>query len=129
MMELNALVAPMTRTVSPSTAATLRASTGYQTAADGSRTPGYAADQGITIDVQALTSSQLTHMDSLNIQGTLRAVWSDQGLHAVDRVSGRGGDILLFDDGDGAASWLVVHIIETWNGAWCHVVVQKQVQP
>jgi hypothetical protein len=126
-MNLNAFAAPMTRMVSPSTPAQYKASTGYTQAADFTQVPAYAAPTSITVDVQALTSRELAHLDGLNIQGTLRAVWSAQTLRAADRKLGLGGDLLVFDDGDGSATWLVVHVLETWNGAWCHVAVQKQV--
>jgi hypothetical protein len=102
---------------------TVQLSTGFTTAAGGTRTPAYAAPVTISAQVQEVRSGDLKHMNDLNISGLLRKVWSGQQLNSVDRAAQLGGDKVTLADG---TIWLVVHVLEQFPG-WCSVVIQKQV--
>lgn len=122
-MNLDALVAPYTRTVNTPTIATLRVSTGATVNADYSRTPGFADFPGVTIDVQAASGADLKHMDALNIQGIPKVVYFVGLIEGLDRPAGKGGDLLVF----GGQTWLCTQISENWNEqGWVRVVVTLQ---
>lgn len=122
-MNLHAIVAPAIRAISPATAAILRRSTGYTIAPNGKQIPSYAPDVPIIIDLQELSAPLLAQMAALNIEGNLSSVWWDGILNGVNRASGTGGDLMIFN----GATWLVVQVVEVWsNSGWSHVVVQQQ---
>ncbi len=120
-MNLYDLASSLITAVNPLTAATLTASTGYTTNADGSRTPNYAAPVSASIQVQSLTTRELSQMDGLNIQGNLRKVWMDGDWNGIVRPQGKGADLLSFN----SQNWLIVEVIEQWP-EWTSVVVALQ---
>lgn len=124
-MNLHALVAPYVAAVNPFLLGTIKASTGYTTAADGSRTPTYSTTANVPMQVQALAAKDLAHLDSLNIEGVTRKVWVNGSVEGVNRATGKGGDLLIF----GGRTWLATLIFETWDadGPWCSVGVTEQV--
>lgn len=121
-MNLHGIVAPIIGVVNPPIVGQWKASTGYTTAADGTQVPSYAAPVDITLDVQALSAKEIEHLDGLNIQGMMKGVWANGEIHGIDRTAGLGGDILTFS----GQTWLVVQVLEAWNGDWCHVAVSRQ---
>lgn len=122
-MNLDALVAPYTRTVNTPTIATLRVSTGATVNADYSRTPGFADFPGVTIDVQAVTASDIKHADALNIAGIMRVVYFSGIITGLDRPAGQGGDLLIF----GGQTWYCTQLAEPWNEqGWTRVIVTLQ---
>ena len=122
-MNLHAIVTPLISTVNPPTPGTVRVSTGYTTADDGSQVPTYAPPAPVTMQVQALSTKELAHTDSLNLQGTLRAVYVNGAFEGENRRAGKGGDLFTFAGND----WLVVTVLEPWdNDGWCKLVVQLQ---
>ena len=127
-MNLNAIVAPATRVISPSVTGTLKASTGWTQNPDYTRVPTYLS-KPVRVDVQALTGEEIQHVDALNIQGTLRAAWFNGIIQGLNRPAGAGGDILVLN-GPGVlagTTWLCVHVLEDWDtSGWVHVVIQLQ---
>lgn len=126
-MNLRQLANTVTQVTNPNISATWRQSTGYTTDAAGRRTPGYAADVTIQVQVQAVTGQALQHVDGLNIQGVLRSVHIYGNAQGVVRVTEEGGDLLLFPEipGGTTRTWKVVTVMETWPD-WSHVIVQLQ---
>lgn len=114
-MNLHAAVRSIIPAVNPDIDATYRQSTGYTTAADGSRTPTYS-DSTVRAQVQALSAGQLRHADQLNIQGVLRTVYVYGNPLGVERPTMRGGDLMLFPQvlGGPTLTWLVYTVNETW---------------
>lgn len=132
-MNLRALANRSTSRVNPNVAATLKRSTGYTTGADYARAPAYAADEAIVLQVQALTQSELQHLDRLNISNGQASVYANTQLSSVDRPSQSGGDLIVF--GTDAATpaplrgqtWLVVALLEGWVGSgWCKAAITSQ---
>lgn len=122
-MNLHSIVSGAISAVNPKITGAVQVATGnYTTSPDGTQVPAYITSP-IIMDVQALSAREIQHLDSLNVQGILKGVWADGELHGVDRTAGTGGDVLTFS----GATWLVVQVIEAWNGDWCHVAVQKQI--
>lgn len=124
-MNLHSIASQYTAAVNPFTIAQWYQSTGSTTNADGSRTPAFAAPQTIPVQNQALTASDLRHLDALNIQTVTRKVWASGSLQGVNRATQQGGDKLVF----GGRTWLVTIVFETWDadGPWCSVGLTQQV--
>ena len=101
-------------------------SNGYLTDSAGKRTP-----QTITLTVnaqiQALSATDLKHIDGLNMTGVMRSVYMFGNAAGIVRVNQLGGDILVFPETSGGLnrSWLISQVIETWDD-WCHVIVTLQ---
>lgn len=126
-MNLRAIANAATRRVNPNVPATLRRSTGYTTSESGRRTPSYA-NEAVEVQVQALTTSDLRLLDSLNIQGATRSVYMNGAAAPVVRDSQQGGDLFVFDAGvlgPTAQTWLCTQVIEQWPD-WCKVAITLQ---
>ena len=94
----------------------------------GKRTPKTIT---LTVDaqVQALSATDLKHIDGLNITGVMRSVYMYGNAAGVVRADQIGGDILVFPEVPGGCNknWLINQVIETWSD-WCHVIVTLQVE-
>jgi len=103
-------------------------SNGYVTDDAGKRTPKTIT---LTVDaqVQALSATDLKHIDGLNITGVMRSVYMYGNAAGVVRSDQIGGDILVFPEVPGGCNknWLINQVIETWSD-WCHVIVTLQVE-
>jgi hypothetical protein len=128
-MNLHRVVRPAVAAINRPITGNLLQSTGVASIARGGvPVPGYTRMNGIELRVQSLGTKELAHMDTLNIQGTLRAVYQYVHAQAVSRSLARGGDLLEFADPEAPAPmgvWLVATVLESWPG-WCKVVAQLQ---
>lgn len=125
-MNLHNIVRGGITMVNPDTPATLLRSTGYTTGANGKQVPTYAAPLTDKIQVQALTGGELEHVNNLNIQGVLRAVYLYGAWNGLVRTDGKGGDLLQFPvAGITGTNWLVVTVLESWPN-WSKVVACLQ---
>ena len=129
-MNLHGIVRNAINSVNPEFVGVWRRSTGYTTAADGTRTPTYT-NATVTMQIQALTGKDLKHTDFLNMQGVKRSVYLFGDVQGVVRPDVKGGDILQFPETRGGANrdWLVVVVFETWVpdvAGWAKVGVVLQ---
>lgn len=124
-MNLHGIASDIIADVNPMTVCQWYQSTGYSKNADFSVTPSYAAAVPITVQQQAMSQKDLTHMAMLNIQGAFTKFWLNGASYAVNRVTQQGGD--KFVDASGR-TWLVVAVLEIWPD-WCAVVASLQVNP
>lgn len=122
MMNLHDIAGPCIASVNPPIQATYRQSLGYSTAPSGTRTPTYADDITVSIQLQGMSESLIKHMNSLNVGGILRKVYGDGQLSSLVRRTGQGGDIFVIN----GVTWLLVQVMEQWPD-WCSVIVQQQV--
>lgn len=128
-MDLHGLVSPIVSIVNPMTSGQLYKSTGYVDSPSGKREPSYAAPVSGDLQVQALSGSQLQHVNNMGITGILRKVYLYGDWESVVRLSLTGGDKFVFSHaGIVNGTWLVVQVLETWPD-WCCVAVQLQVNP
>lgn len=99
---------------------------GYTTAADGKQTPGQTSTP-VCANVQALSGTDLRHVDGLNLQGVMRSVYLYGDVEGIVRAQGKGGDMLQFPMTPGGAvqNWLVTQVMETWPH-WARVIVTLQ---
>lgn len=102
----------------------------------GTRSRLYTTVTGLQMQVQAVSSDDLEHVDGLNISKVLRTVYINGLIQGVDRPGVAGGDLLLIPTGltPGQANdtWLVTGIPEPWDSpGWtkCIVVLQKPGAP
>lgn len=120
-MDLRGIANGISSMVNPNVAVTVLRSTGYTIGAGQRQVPTYA--DGVTGpgQIQALDSDDLKQIDSLNIQGTIRAIYLRGVLAGVVRPDGTGGDLVQM----GADTWLVVRVLETWP-TWTKAAIVLQ---
>ena len=117
-MNLHGIVAGVIAAVNPLVMGEVLQSTGYATGANFKQAPSYAPAIVTAMQVQALTTPQLEHMDSLNIQGNFRRVYLNGDWNGIIRASGAGGDMLAF----GGFMWKVVEVTEQFPDWTCVTV-------
>lgn len=85
-------------------------------------------------NVQAMSSDDLKHIDGLNLEGTLRAVYLYGNYNGVMRVGQQPSTKLFFTTNESGVTrereWNVFKMLEAWQG-WCKVavVLQEEVIP
>lgn len=132
-MNLRGIANRATQRINPNIAVQLNRSTGYTTDAAYKQVPAYAAPESIIVQVQALTQSEIEHLDSLGISNGQASIFAPTQLSSVDRPGQSGGDLIVF----GASSdtpaelrgqtWLVVALLEGWAGSgWCKAAITSQ---
>ncbi len=121
-MNLHSIVSGAIGAINPFQMASVMYSSGYTTSADGKQIPAYVTVQGVSVQVQALTAKEIEHLDSLNIQGVMKALYLNGNSQGVVRPLGQGGDLFMLASG----TWLVTTVLETWDTGWCKVAVTQQ---
>lgn len=126
-MNLHGIARGAVAAVNPEIDAVLLASTGYTTGANGKQVPTYATAVPARIQVQAATGKDLEHVNNMNIQGVLRAVYLTGNWNGVVRADKKGGDLFQFPQAPGGANrdWMVISITESWPD-WTRVIVWLQ---
>lgn len=123
-MNLHTLVVGAIATVNPLVSANWYVSTGSATNSDGTPVPSYGPPIAVHIQDQALSGKELAHLDSLNIQGILRAVYLSGNIEGVNRALAKGGDKFTWN----SRTWLVVQVLEPWSDSagWTKLAVCQQ---
>ena len=120
-MDLRSLANGVSSIVNPNESVAVWRSTGFTVGAGGKQVPTYAVAVTGFAQIQALDGDTLRQVDSLNIQGVLRAIYLRGALAGVIRPAGTGGDLVK----RGAETCLVVKILEHWPD-WTKAVIQLQ---
>lgn len=117
------------QSVNPDVSAVLMKSTGYTSSPSSKRTPTYR-NILIVCQVQALSFSDLSQLDGLNIQGVRRAIYVQTQVAAIIRVMQKGGDLIVFPKGtpgvQEGTTWLAAHVLERW-ATWCKIAITLQI--
>jgi len=122
-VNLHSVVSGAISAVNPPQVGTVRTSTGYTVDSTFKQVPTYATVTGVAMQVQPLSADDLKHLEMLNVQGVDRAVYMNGTVAGVQRVLGKGGDLLTF----GGFVWKVVAVLEPWDTAgWVKVGVKLQ---
>jgi hypothetical protein len=108
--------------VNPMRPATIQSATGYTVNPDGTQVPIYTTASE-SIQIQPMSTGEIQHMLGMNIQGVSKKIYASGTINAVIRASGKGGDIITFQDDHSV--WLVVTVLESWPD-WCCVAVSEQ---
>lgn len=127
-MDLRSIANQVSEVVNPNLTVTLQASTGFTVGAGLKQVPTYATPVAGPAQIQALDNSDLTHIEGLNIQGSIRAIYLRGNLAAVIRPDSEGGDIITIASPAPTpyiGTWLVVKIIETWP-LWAKALIVLQ---
>lgn len=124
-MNLHGIVSPLIGVINPFVPGTIQVSTGSTTAPNGSRTPTYSILPNISMQVQALSYSDLRQIDGLNLNGTRRAIYINGKFDGVVRSALKGGDLITLSDGPNVGTWLIAQVLEQWPD-WCKVCVTLQ---
>ena len=129
-MDLRGYANQASNTVNNNISVAWSPSTGYTLGAAGRQQPQYGATVTGPAQVQALDGDTLRHLDGLNIQGTLRALYMYGSLANVIRPDSRGGDLIAIGPQSGAppelqGTWLVIKALESWP-SWTKVAILKQ---
>ena len=119
-MNLHQTVNGAVAAINPMVAVTVKQSTGYTTAADGSQVPTYQTIS-TQAQIQALSGGDLKKMEGLNVQNVSQKAYLNGNYEGVFRVLGKGGDLLIF----GGRTYLVVAVLERWPD-WCCVALSMQ---
>lgn len=126
-MNLHSIVAGAIGAINPFVPATLKRSTGYVTAPDGSRTPQFALYY-VSAQLQELTQADLKHLEGLGVQGAQYAAYFNGSAAGTIRAQQRGGDLLVFAPGvlEEGTTWLVTAVLEKWLPGWVKVAITLQ---
>ena len=120
-MDLRGISNSVSDTVNPNIAVSVQASTGYTIGSGLKQVPSYASPVTGFAQVQALTESDLRHLDGLNIQGATQSIILRGALDAVVRVTSKGGDLVTIN----GQTWLTVAVLEQWP-LWTRAALQLQ---
>lgn len=128
-MNLHGIVAGAIGAINPHVPATIKRNTGYITGGDGGRVPTFELFY-VKAQVQELTQADINHMDGLNIQGVVRAVYFTGSAAGLIRAAKRGGDLIIFAPGlfEEGTDWLATAVLEKWPD-WVKVAITLQNTP
>ncbi|MGX1958451.1 hypothetical protein [Serratia proteamaculans] len=121
-MNLHGIVIGAIGAVNPFVPAQIKISTGSATLPSGKREPSYSVTD-VSVQLQALSYTDLMHIDGMNIQGVVKAAYVNGNFNGVNRPKQQGGDLLVVN----GEEWLIVKPLEEWPD-WCKFVVNLQRQ-
>lgn len=121
-MNLHGIVSGAIGAVNPFVPAQIKISTGNTTLPSGKREPSYSVTD-VSVQLQALSYTDLMHIDRMNIQGVVKAAYVNGNFNGVNRPKQQGGDLLVVN----GEEWLIVKPLEEWPD-WCKFVVNLQRQ-
>jgi hypothetical protein len=123
-LNLHAIVGPIVSAINPTQIIQIAMGSGYATAADGTLTASYES-ASFPAQIQALTGRELRHVDALNIQGTMRALYLYGNVTGIIRFSQTNGSLVKFPDG---SVWMCFVEFEPWSvtAGWCKIGVLSQ---
>jgi hypothetical protein len=127
-MNLQGIVAPVIAAVNPQIICTIRMSIGSTPLPDGTRVPAYRDYPGISVQVQALSYTDLMKLGGLNITGIRRKVYLNGNPEGLDRQAIKGGDLFVMPslpNFPGPTTWLVAQVLEHWAD-WCTCAITLQ---
>jgi hypothetical protein len=122
-LNLRGLANSVTQVVNPNETVEVFRSTGFTIGAGARQVPTYAAGVPALAQVQALDNDDLKHLEGLNIQGVIKAIYLYGEVAGVVRPNQIGGDIIKRNGG--TETWLVVKVIEGWP-QWCKAAIVLQ---
>lgn len=128
MIDVRGLANATITSVNPNISVSVLKSTGYTVGSGARQTPSYAAAVTVSAQMQALDGDDLKQLDSLNIQGTIRALYLYDYVAGVVRPNQTGGDLIKTTNVrgfPGVRDWLVVKVLEGWP-TWSKVAIVLQ---
>lgn len=127
-MNLHGIVAGAIASVNPFVRGQVFVNQGWTTLPDGIRVPNYGAAQPVSLQVQALSGSDLKQVDGLNQNSIMRGIYLNGRINGIVRPTEQGGDLVHILEGrDAGTKWLVNLVLEYWPD-WCKVAVTQQLR-
>lgn len=125
-MNLHSIVQGGIGAVNPYRMGTIQLSIGSATIKSGKRTPEYSPPITSKMQVQALTTKDIAHLDALNVAGSTHTIYVSGRLEGLIRSENKGGDLIVLLTGNLAGRvWLVTAVLEDWPD-WTKVSVTLQ---
>jgi hypothetical protein len=121
-VDLNRIAGDVVQVVLPRMELSVQQSIGYTTGNDGKSVSTYAPAIITFGSVQSLTYKDIRQVESLNLQGTRRAIYLEGNWSGLVRPGKQGGDLVTQPDG---TVWLVAMVLEHWPD-WTKVAVTLQ---
>ena len=107
-MNLHKIANAAIRRVNPNIPAVLKKYAGETTEVGRKKVPSYLPDQDVIIQLQPLSKEDLQHIDGMNLQGLIKAIYVNGNYFSVQREMEQGGDIFVIN----GEQWLVVAPVE-----------------
>lgn len=120
-MNIRGIANNVSNVVNSNTLITYYQSNGYTIGDGAKQIPAYLDGIDGYGNIQALDSIDLKHLEGLNIQGVIRAIYLYGDVAGVIRPDTRGGDLINVC----GQQWLVVKVIEHWK-TWVKAAIQYQ---
>lgn len=120
-LNLHHLVRGPIQVVNPDVPGDVYLSTGF-TINRGIKTPTFSLLPADRLQVQAMSTDDLYHLNGLNYAGGMSKLYAYGKFSTVSRPDGLGGDLVRL----GTEWWAVQHVLEWW-GDWCAVSITRQV--
>lgn len=124
-MNLRQIANRATQTINPNISIQWRKYLSYDIGPNGKPIVTYAPPAALIAQVQALSKSDVAHLDAMNLSTCTRAAYVNGQLQAFDRLEETGGDMLYFE----GRWWKIMAILEGWTGpqvGWCRVALTAQ---
>jgi hypothetical protein len=121
-VNLHGIVSGVIGAVNPFVPGQMKISNGYTKDSTFKQVPAFLEPFDVSIQLQALTYSDLQHIDGLNIQGIVKSAYVEGNFNGVNRPRQQGGDYLLLS----GETWKIVKVVEEWPD-WCKFVINLQV--
>lgn len=120
-MNLRGIANSITSSINPNITAIGRRYKGEVMGAGRKPIPEYYPDEQVNIQLQPLSWGDLKHVDGLNMQGIMKAIYINGDYYGANRTLEKGGDLFIVN----GQEWLVVDPIELWP-EWSKVIVCLQ---
>ena len=121
-MQIRNIANSITRAVNPNITAISRRYKGQTIGAGRKQVPEYYDDVTVTIQLQPMNAGEIRHVDGLNIQGLVKAIYINGSYYGVNRTMQKGGDLFIID----GKTWLVIEPSELWTD-WTRCLACLQV--
>jgi hypothetical protein len=126
-MNLRGIVAGYTGAVNPQVRGLVSVATSSAVIkSDGARVATYAPAVESMMQVQALTTKAIAHVDALNVAGSTHSIYITGRLQGLIRAENVGGDLIQLLDGNyKGRTFYVEAVLEDWPD-WTHVAASMQ---
>lgn len=133
MIDLRGIANSAIQSINPNITIRVQAPDGFTTDEFYNQVPKYV-EQVMQGNVQAMSNDDLKQIDSLNLEGTIRAVYLYGNYSGIMRVGQNPSTRMFFTTNESGfvkeREWNVFKMLEAWQG-WCKVavVLQEEVNP
>lgn len=123
-LRVRAIANSMTVAVNENVTATIKTSTGYTIAPDGTQIPSYAVSTRV-LQLQSMESDDLEHFGFANQQGMFMIAYGNEMVGVIDRDTQLGNTLIETPKygSDLVGTWQVMKIAESYND-WVKFIIR-----